>query len=106
MSSAKNSSDKTRKVNEELLGKLAHLARLEFTGDRSQEMLRDLNNMVDWVEKLKEVNVEGVEPLTSMSKEVNVWVEDVAQPPLDPEKALQNAPVRRGDFFSVPKVID
>lgn len=106
MSLAKNSPATTRKVDKALLEKLAHLARLEFDEKRAEEMLTDLNKMVDWVDKLKEADVEGVEPLTSMAHEPCSLAEDIPRPPLDRETALKNAPRKEGSFFSVPKVID
>jgi aspartyl-tRNA(Asn)/glutamyl-tRNA(Gln) amidotransferase subunit C len=106
VSSAKNSPGTPRKVDKALLEKLAHLARLEFDEKKAEEMLNDLNKMVDWVDKLKEVDVEGVEPLTTMAHEPCPLAEDIPQPPLDRETALKNAPRREGNFFSVPKVIE
>jgi aspartyl-tRNA(Asn)/glutamyl-tRNA(Gln) amidotransferase subunit C len=57
------------------------------------------------VEQLQEVDTEGVEPLTNMSHEVNVFREDVAGEHLDHERALKNAPDHDEDYFRVPKVL-
>ena len=61
--------------------------------------------MISFIEKLKEVDTTGVEPLLFMSDEVNVLREDVVEGSISQEEALQNAPVTDGKFFKVPKVI-
>jgi aspartyl-tRNA(Asn)/glutamyl-tRNA(Gln) amidotransferase subunit C len=62
--------------------------------------------IVNWVEKLKEVNTDGVEPLTTMSYEVNVLREDEVKEHLSHERALKNAPKKDSDYFRVPKVLE
>ena len=59
------------KINRELLDKIAHLSRLEFDEKDAEKMMQDMTEIVEWVEKLKEVDTEGVEPLTTMSHEIN-----------------------------------
>ena len=94
------------KINKELLQKIAHLARLEFDEDSQETMIRDMTHILDWVEKLNELDTEGVEPLTTMSQEVNVLREDVVAPHLSHDNALKNAPDRDEDYFRVPKVLE
>ena len=60
----------------------------------------------DWLEKLKEVDTENVEPLTTMSHEINVLREDEVKEHLSHERALKNAPKKDSDYFRVPKVLD
>ena len=86
--------------------KLAHLARLEFNGEKEQEMLQDLNKILNWMDKLRELDTEHVEPLTHMSEEVNVLREDVAKNTVTHEEALLNAPKKDSDYFRVPKVLE
>jgi len=69
-------------------------------------MTKDLNEILTWVEQLNEVDTDGVEPLTHMSHEVNVFREDVAREHLDHEKALESAPKKDKDFFRVPKFLN
>ena len=88
------------------LDKIAHLARLEFDEKDAEKMMRDMTAIVDWVEKLKEVNTDGVEPLTTMSYEVNMFREDQVKEHLSHERALMNAPKKDNDYFRVPKVIE
>ena len=86
--------------------KLAHLARLEFNEEKEQEMLQDLNKILNWVDQLRELDTENVEPLTHMSEELNVLREDVAQNTITHEQALLNAPKKDSDYFRVPKVLE
>lgn len=93
------------KINRELLDKMAHLARLEFEDKDAEQMMHDMTAIINWVEKLKEVDTTGVEPLTSMSHEVNSLREDKIQPQLSAEEVLKNAPRKTDNYFSVPKVL-
>jgi aspartyl-tRNA(Asn)/glutamyl-tRNA(Gln) amidotransferase subunit C len=94
------------KIDRVLLDKIAHLSRLEIDEKEVEKTLQDMTAIVEWVEKLKEVNTDGVEPLTTMSFEVNVMREDKAGEHLSHERALQSAPSRDADYFRVPKVLD
>lgn len=94
------------KINRELLDKIAHLARLEFDDKDAENMMRDMNALVNWVEKLKEVDTEGVEPLTTMSHEVNALRDDQRSKPLPSSEVLQNAPLKNEQYFRVPKVLE
>jgi aspartyl-tRNA(Asn)/glutamyl-tRNA(Gln) amidotransferase subunit C len=88
------------KIDRNLLDKIAHLSRLEFDEKDAEKMMKDMTAIVDWVEKLKEVDTEGVEPLTTMSHEVNVLRD------LSHDRALRNAPKKDSDYFRVPKVLE
>ena len=94
------------KIDQETLAKIAHLARLDLDAKDIDKMLKDMNNMVNFVEKLKEVNTDGVEPLTTMSHEINTLREDEVKPHLDHDQVLQNAPKKDSDYFRVPKVLE
>jgi len=94
------------KIDNDTLKKIAHLARLEFDEKGAKKMTEDMTQILDWVEKLSEVDTDGVEPLTTMSSEVNVLREDVKGKHLPHEDALKNAPQKDSDYFRVPKVIE
>lgn len=94
------------KLDRDTLRKIAHLARLDFEEKAEKEMLASMSEILTWVEKLKEIDTEDVEPLTHMSMEVNAMREDETKPPLDHEKGLKNAPKRDADYFRVPKVLE
>ncbi|WP_299706970.1 Asp-tRNA(Asn)/Glu-tRNA(Gln) amidotransferase subunit GatC [uncultured Pontibacter sp.] len=86
--------------------KIAHLARLEFNEEKEQEVLQDLNKILNWVDQLRELDTENVEPLIHMSHEVNVMREDVAENTVSHDAALKNAPKKDSDYFRVPKVLE
>jgi aspartyl-tRNA(Asn)/glutamyl-tRNA(Gln) amidotransferase subunit C len=93
-------------TNIQTIRNLAHLARLEFNETQEQEMLTDLNKILNWVDKLRELDTDHVEPLIHMSEEVNVMREDVARNTVTHEEALRNAPKKDSDYFRVPKVLE
>jgi aspartyl-tRNA(Asn)/glutamyl-tRNA(Gln) amidotransferase subunit C len=92
-------------VNDLLIDNLAKLSHLSFSEQEKKEIRADLQEMISFIEKLKEVNTDGVEPLLHMSSNVNMLREDVVQGSVSREEALKNAPETDGTFFKVPKVI-
>ena len=92
-------------VNDALVDKLAHLARLKFEPDEKEEIKKDLQKMIAFVEKLKGLDTTGVEPLLHMSDEINVLREDEIKGSVTLEEAMKNAPLHDEHFFKVPKVI-
>lgn len=93
-------------VNDAMVDKLAHLARLKFNDADKAEIKTDLQRMIAFVEKLNELDLSGVEPLMHMSDEVNVLREDEVKGSVSREEALKNAPLHDEQFFKVPKVIN
>jgi aspartyl-tRNA(Asn)/glutamyl-tRNA(Gln) amidotransferase subunit C len=93
-------------IDRSLLDKMAHLARLEFDEKDAAKMIHDMTGIINWVEKLNEVDTEGVEPLTTMSHEINVLREDEVKEHLDHNRALLNAPKKDDTYFRVPKVLE
>ena len=94
------------KIDKDTLNKIAHLSRLDINENDTDKILKDMNNIVAFVEKLNEVNTDGVEPLTTMSHEINALREDEVKPHLSHERALKNAPKKDEDYFRVPKVLE
>lgn len=92
-------------VNDLLVDNLAKLSHLSFTEQERKEIKSDLQEMITFIEKLKEVNTDGVEPLIHMSSNVNILRDDVVQGSVSRVEALKNAPDSDGTFFKVPKVI-
>lgn len=92
-------------VNDALIEKLAHLARLKFNEAEKEEIKHDLQRMISFVEKLNELDLQDVEPLMHMTDEVNVLREDKLEGSISREEALKNAPFHDKQFFKVPKVI-
>lgn len=92
-------------VNDQLVDKLAHLSRLQFTDTEKTGIKNDLQRMIGFVEKLNELDLSGVEPLLHMSPEVNVLRDDEIRGSVSRDEALRNAPLHDEQFFKVPKVI-
>lgn len=94
------------KIDLETVRRIAHLARLEFDEAEEQEMVKSLSEILDWMEKLREVNTDGVEPLTHMSDRENAFREDKHELILSHKDALENAPAKDSDYFRVPKFME
>ncbi len=92
-------------VNDVLVDKLAHLSRLQFDAAEKAEIKKDLQRMIAFVEKLNELDLNGVEPLLHVSAEINVLREDEVKGSVSREEALKNAPSHDEQYFKVPKVI-
>lgn len=94
------------KIDEGTVQKIAHLSRLELSSEESTKMVEDLSTILDWMEQLNEVDTTGIEPLTHINPDVNVFREDVADNRLSRERGLRNAPLKNEEYFMVPKVIE
>src|SRR5579859_7958323 len=101
------------KVTEKDVTYVADLANLELTDQERQRMLKDLNSILDYIDRLNELDTTDVPPMAQISdkfsgaeKSAGAWRDDVPVPPLSHEQALRNAPVTDGEFFKVPKVIE
>ena len=92
-------------VNDELIDKLGNLARLEFNSEEKEDIKKDLQQMIGFIEKLNELDTTGVEPLLHMSENINVLREDEVSGTISREEAFRNAPLHDEQFFKVPKVI-
>ncbi len=92
-------------VNDLLVENLAKLARLRFDEQEKSEIRADLQQMISFIEKLNEVNTEGVQPLLHMSTNTNILREDIVSGSISRKEGLKNAPDADGTFFRVPKVI-
>jgi aspartyl-tRNA(Asn)/glutamyl-tRNA(Gln) amidotransferase subunit C len=89
---------------------VADLANLELTTEEQQRMVRDLNSILDYVDRLNELDTTNVSPMTQTTENKaegdGVLREDELVPCLPREAALANAPGANGAFFEVPKVIE
>jgi aspartyl-tRNA(Asn)/glutamyl-tRNA(Gln) amidotransferase subunit C len=85
---------------------VAHLARLEVAEDELPAVTRHLSAILDYINQLQAVNTDGVEPLAHAIDLHNVFREDTPAPSLSARAALANAPARKGDFYSVPAVLE
>ena len=92
-------------VNDTLVDKIAHLARLQFNDADKAAIKTDLQKMIVFVEKLNELDTTGVEPLLHMSDNINILREDEVKGSISSIEGLKNAPLHDTQFFKVPKVI-
>ncbi len=92
-------------VDDALIDKVAKLAMLQFDDEERAEIKSDLEKMIGFVDKLKELDTTGVEPLLHMSNNTDILREDIPGNMINREQALQNAPLHNEQYFKVPKVI-
>ncbi len=85
---------------------IAHLARLRVPEDQIDRVAGDLNKILAWVEQLDEVDVTGIEPLTSVNDLSLRLRDDIITDGAKAQEILANAPERTADFFTVPKVVE
>jgi aspartyl-tRNA(Asn)/glutamyl-tRNA(Gln) amidotransferase subunit C len=85
---------------------VAHLARLELTPEEEQKIGAQLGSILGYIEKLKEVDVSGVEPTAHAFPMVNVTRPDEIRPSLTNEEALRNAPATANGLFLVPRIVE
>lgn len=86
--------------------RVARLARIAVTEDEAQRMMGELNGILGFVEQLSEVNVDGVEPMTSVTPMAMKKREDVVSDGNKADDVVANAPVTDRNFFLVPKVVE
>jgi aspartyl-tRNA(Asn)/glutamyl-tRNA(Gln) amidotransferase subunit C len=85
--------------------RIAALAKLEFSAEEKQKFTEQFNQILQYIEKLNELDLTNVAPTHHVWEAGNVFREDRVQPSLTPDQVLANAPNRKMNFFSVPKVI-
>jgi aspartyl-tRNA(Asn)/glutamyl-tRNA(Gln) amidotransferase subunit C len=85
---------------------VANLARLALTPEEKAQFARQLGDVLAYIEQLKQVDVSHVEPMAHAFPVYNVWRDDVPEPALPVEAALQNAPAKRDNMIVVPKVVE
>lgn len=94
-----------KKIDNELIRHIALLARIEMTDEQADALGRQFAGIVAYMDKLSELDTDGVEPMAHALDVCNVLADDAPCESLSSEQALANAPARDGDFFKVPKVI-
>src|SRR5712691_7749619 len=86
--------------------RIAHLARIKVAEDEVEHLKGELNAILAFVEQLSEVDVEGVEPMTSVTPMAMKKRPDLVTDGGDPDAILANAPAREDHYFVVPKVVE
>ncbi|EOD00303.1 Asp-tRNA(Asn)/Glu-tRNA(Gln) amidotransferase subunit GatC [Caldisalinibacter kiritimatiensis] len=92
-------------ITKEDVKHVAKLSRLEFSEDEIQDFTEKFASVLEYVDKLKEVDTKGVEPTYHPHPVKNVMREDVVKESLSREKALSNAPDKQNGYFKIPKVL-
>ena len=85
---------------------VARLARLELRPEDKERMRRELDGILAYIDKLRALDVEGVEPTSHAVPLTNIMRDDQPRPSLPRDEMLANAPDQHGDFFRVPKIIE
>lgn len=85
---------------------VANLARLALTPAEKERFARQLGDILLYVDKLKQIDVTGVEPMAHAAPVFNVWQDDVPRAGLSVQSALRNAPAQRDQMIVVPKVVE
>lgn len=93
-------------LDKETIKHVAHLARIELQPNELERLSAELHEIIGFIDKLKCLNVEQVKPASHILPINNVLRDDQVHLSLSPQKALENAPGKKGNFFSVPKIIE
>ncbi len=93
-------------IDKKVVEDVEHLARIELRPDELEKLSGQLEHILQFIDKLKEVNVESVTPTSHAITVSNVLRADLPKESLSIEQALANAPSKKGNFFVVPKVIE
>ena len=93
-------------IDNSTVKKVAKLARIEINEEEEITLIAELNNILGWVDELKQVNTENVEPMLSVFNESMPMREDKAESNFDNTQILNNSPEKNSGFFVVPKVVE
>ncbi|MDD5245875.1 MAG: Asp-tRNA(Asn)/Glu-tRNA(Gln) amidotransferase subunit GatC [Candidatus Omnitrophica bacterium] len=93
-------------LKEDTVKQVAHLARIELEPHELEVLSSQLKDILEFIDKLKQINIEGIAPTNHILSIHNVLRQDVPGESLSTEEALKNAPLKEGSFFAVPKVIE
>jgi aspartyl-tRNA(Asn)/glutamyl-tRNA(Gln) amidotransferase subunit C len=93
-------------VDKDTVRRIARLARLALEEERVEPMMNELNNILAWVEQLKEVDIDDVAPLTSVVAQKLKMRDDVVTEGGNADALMSNAPLSEDNFFVVPKVLE
>jgi len=85
---------------------VAHLARIALSPEEEQKIGTQLGNILEYIEKLKELDVTDVQPTAHAVPLINVMRPDETRPSLSNEEALRNAPAKANGLFLVPKIVE
>ena len=93
------------KLDKNTVKRIADLSKLEFTSDETTAILKDMNQMLEFIDQLKELDTTNIDPLIHMTEDENILREDDAIAGASQQEALKNAPSKDSTYFKIPKVI-
>lgn len=94
------------KISDETIEYVGILAKLELSGEEREQAKKDMESMLDYIDKLGELDTEGVEPMSHIFPLNNVFREDEVLNGDDSENMLLNAPQKKEGAYMVPKTFD
>lgn len=93
-------------ISDETIEYVGILAKLELSGEEKEQAKKDMGSMLDYIDKLGELDTEGVEPMSHVFPVQNVFREDVVTNGDAREEILKNAPGEKNGMFTVPRTFD
>lgn len=93
------------KISDEMIDYVGILAKLELSGEEKEEARADMEKMLNYIDTLNELDTEGVVPMSCVFPVNNVFREDVPDQKDGSEETLANAPLKKDNYFKVPKTI-
>jgi len=93
-------------INKDTNKKISKLARISVTNDETDRLEKDLNSILKFVEQLKELNTDKVEPISSVSDQDLTMNKDEVKKINEKDDILKNAPEKNSNYYVVPKVIE
>ena len=94
------------KIDKNTINKIARLSRIKLEGKESEDYIKDLNSILDWVDQLNEVDTDKVEPLNNVSMSSLKLRKDIETNVDNSKEILSNAPEKLENYFVVPKVVE
>lgn len=92
-------------INDETMEYIGILAKLELSAEEKEKAKQDMARMIQYIDQLKELDTTGIEPVSHIAKQQNVFREDVVTNGDEHEKTLKNAPGEKNNMFKVPKIL-
>jgi aspartyl-tRNA(Asn)/glutamyl-tRNA(Gln) amidotransferase subunit C len=92
-------------ITADVVSHIGKLSRIELSDAEVETFARQLGDVLQYFDKLSELDTDNVQPMAHAVELMNVLADDVVSPGLTTEQALANAPAREGNFYKVPKVL-
>lgn len=93
-------------ISDETMEYVGILAKLELSKEEKEQAKEDMKKMLDYIDKLNELDTDGVEPMSHIFPVENVFREDMVESREEKEAILANAPAKKNGSFKVPKTVE